>query len=189
MMTLEVTVQPAIEPVTLEQVKEHLSWDNDHFDAWISERITAARIQFEMETRVPLITRTVTYFGDSFSDVIELMPKLRSVNTVKYIDVNGDQQTVDPTVYDIDTKGIVGSIYPAYNKCWPCARYHKNSVEIEFTAGFGGFGSVPENIQQAISALIGTWLQNRESVVVGVQFGDLNKAYDSIASLYRVMSF
>jgi len=54
-----------------------------------------------------------------------------SVESVKYIDANGIEQTIDEDQYDlIDT-----SVSPAYNRSWPSHRWQREAVRIQYKAG------------------------------------------------------
>jgi hypothetical protein len=91
-------------------------------------------------------------------------PPIQAITAVQYYDFSGTLQTVPPASYNASI-GTPGRIQPAYAKVWPIAQPRIDSVQIQFTAGYGPTGaSVPANIQQAMLLCIGHWYQNREWV-------------------------
>jgi uncharacterized phiE125 gp8 family phage protein len=59
-MAIEVTTQPAVEPLTTAEAKAHLRVDLTHEDNLIDAAVIAARTYVENFTRLKLITQTVT---------------------------------------------------------------------------------------------------------------------------------
>lgn len=186
-MSFRRTTPPALEPITLEQAKDHLRVDDEIEDALISELIKTAREHCEQMTARALITQSWTYYGDCFYGDIDLKANLQSITSVKYIDSDGVQQTVDPNAYIVDKASIVGVVYSAYNTAWPYVRNVKNAVEIEFICGYGLPADVPSSIKSAMLLLIGHWFVNRESVIVGVSIADVPQAVDMLLAPYRVI--
>ena len=186
-MTFRLTTPPIVEPVTLQQTKDHLRVDDDMEDALISELIKTAREHCEVFTNRPLITQSWTYYGECFYGDIELKPNLQSVESVKYIDNNGIQQEVDVNGYMYDRVAVIGMIFSSYNMPWPYARNIKNSIEIEFICGYGLADDVPSSIKSAMLLLIGHWYVNRESVIVGVSIADVPQAVEMLLNPYRVI--
>lgn len=91
-----------------------------------------------------------------------------AVNSIKYVDTTGAQQTLDPTLYQVDPQGDDRPvrILPAYGKTWPATRYQPNAVIIEFEAGYADAANVPARIKLAIKQTVADWFNNREAVVV-----------------------
>jgi hypothetical protein len=95
------------------------------------------------------------------------MSPLQSVNSVQYVDFNAVTQTVSPAVY-VQSLGIPGRIQPNYAQVWPIARPTIDSVQINFTCGYGPVTSnVGENVKAAMKLMIGSWYEHRENVQVG----------------------
>ena len=65
-------------------------------------------------------------------------------NRVKYLDRNGDEQTVDAAVYMVnkDVEPAVIRLKP--NQQWPSALAVENSVWVEFTAGYEDIDGDPQ---------------------------------------------
>ncbi len=161
------TTPPTVEPLTLQEAKDHLRVDIGTDDAFITNLIQAARITYERQTNLALVNTTFTQFMDEFPLIIR--PKrspLVSVTTIKNIDDDGILQTVPAADYKVDNRWKPGRIEEAFDKSWPTTRDEVNAVEVEFIAGFGAAAAdVPADIKQALLLLIGHWYDNRESSV------------------------
>ncbi len=168
-MDWKVTTAPAIEPVTLAEAKLHLRVDADDDDALITSLIVAARIWCEGFQNRAFITQTITGYLDRFANSISLpQPPLISVESIKYFDTGGDQQTLSDSIYDVDTTSEPGLITLAFNQSWPAIRSVHHSVEIIFKAGYGDAGSdVPDTVKSAMKLLIGHLYEHRETVCDG----------------------
>ena len=105
------------EPVTLDEAKLHLRVDGTDENALISAMISAARESCEdrIEGAIPVTGWRLTL--DAFPDAIKL-PRgpVASVESVKYIDAAGVEQTLSPLDYLVDTASMQGYIVPAYGK-------------------------------------------------------------------------
>jgi uncharacterized phiE125 gp8 family phage protein len=98
-------------------------------------------------------------------DAIELLRyPVQSVESVKYIDGDGNEQTVDPATYDL--KGI--RIVLKVGKVWPTAARVPDAVSIEYTAGYDPEGSpplpIPKRLKRALKFLAGWYFENRVPV-------------------------
>lgn len=61
---------------------------------------------------------------------------LISVDSITYVDLNGVQQTLDPSVYQVDLLADQPRLLPAPGKYWPSTQFQENAVLIKFTVGF-----------------------------------------------------
>lgn len=124
------------EPVTLAEAKLHLRVDGTDEDTLIGGLISAAREACEdrIEGTIPVTAWQLTL--DAFPDAIKL-PRgpVVSVDSVKYLDSSGVEQTLSPPDYLVDTASTPGYIVPAYGKTWPETREQINAVTVDYTAG------------------------------------------------------
>lgn len=164
-MGLVLTTAPATEPVSLADAKLHCRVDDSADDALLTALIVAARRQAESQTGRALITQSWRETLDSFPVAAIALhnPPLVSVQSVKYIDTAGVQQTLDSGAYQVHTTGLVGLVAPAYDTEWPDTREQIDAVEIVFTAGYGNAAAVPQEIKQWMLLQIGHWHAHRES--------------------------
>ena len=164
--SVNVKTKPATGPVTLDEAKLHLRVTCTADDAYITTLIKVARLHAELFQNRSYITQTLELRMDCFPQfLIELpRPPSISVTSIKYIDSNGDTQTLDASKYTTDFNSYVARIVPAFNETWPTTRRVIDAVTIEYQAGYGAASDVPETIRQAILLLIGVWYENREPI-------------------------
>jgi uncharacterized phiE125 gp8 family phage protein len=164
-MTASLLSGPAIEPVTLDEVKAHLKLDGDAEDALLTSAIASARIYVEVATRRSLITQTWRIYLDAWprGRILELpVAPLLSVETILLYDVAGVPHELDPASYRIDRASVPGRIHAAHR---PAAALYENGVEIELTAGYGpAAADVPAPLRQAILMLVAHWYEHRGAV-------------------------
>lgn len=204
-MGLIQTTPPAAEPLTLAEAKAHLRVDDDvnEDDAMIASLIVAAREYAEVYTGRALITQEWQYvmdefprrhlYGERIPHEFRLpKPKLQSVQSITYTANDGTPTTLDPAMYVVDTASIVGRIALAHGQWWPDALRQANAVTVAFTCGYGDAAAVPAGIKQAMLLCIGSWYENRESVIVSVGralVSEVPFTVDALLSAHRVVEF
>lgn len=149
------TVDPTVEPLSYEQVRDFARIDGDADLRDISELIKTVRDSCEFETERSLLQQTWQFTLDSFpaSDTIELpRPPLTSVSSVSYIDENGSTQTFSSSSYDVDTTREVGRIRLSPSTSWPATQAARaNAVTVTYLAGYGTAASdVPASLTFAM---------------------------------------
>ncbi len=195
-MSLTLVSEPAVEPLSLRDVKTHLRVTIDDDDAYITTLITAARMRCEGATRRALITQTWDVFldqwptwdgyhgGQPFEPVNTLLPAggfvalpkppLQQISFVKYTDLSGVVQTWDPSNYLVEApagpRAARGRLALGWVKVWPIIRPVMNAVQIRIVAGYGDKPTdVPAILRQGMLLDIGTLYENRESVLSGAR--------------------
>lgn len=119
-----------------------------------------------------IITQTWELKLDAFpwAHVRVPLPPLQAVNSVEYIDTDGNPQTLptsDYTVAGIGSDGP-GRIVPAFGAQFPRTRAVPEAVTINFTAGYGPDGAaVPDAIKQALYLLTTYWYDHRDAAQGG----------------------
>lgn len=185
-MSWKVTTSPDIEPVTLAEAKLHLGVTMTEHDDLITSLITVAREWCEGYQNRAYITQTITWKLDSFPDTFCVpRPRLQSVTSIKYIDTDGNEQTLDSSYYDVDTYSEPGRIALAYGQSWPGIRGDINGVEVVYVAGYGDeAANVPERVKAAMKLLIGHLYEHRE-VIAELTLKEVPFAVTSLLSLDR----
>ena len=160
---LSVVTPPALEPVTVADVKLNAGITHDEDDVWLSRRIVSARQLAEVFIKRTFIETSWRLTLDELPSQFYLpRPTLRSVTTFKYLDTSGVQQTLDASNYTVDIYTEPGRITPAYNVSWPTYRQHTNCIEVIYKAGYGTTAaSVPQGIRDAIVLTVTQWYENR----------------------------
>lgn len=172
-MPYKLVTEPASEPVSLTEAKRHLRVDYTDDDDLIAIFIKAARQHAETYTGRAFIDQTWELTLDEFPDneIQILKPPLIEVESVKYDDAAGDEQTLsDGLDYTVDLASEPGWIVPT-DQTWPTTFDGINAVRVRFRAGYVGGSpeaeTVPNDLKAAILLYVGTLYANRETVVIG----------------------
>jgi uncharacterized phiE125 gp8 family phage protein len=178
---------PAAALLTLQEAKDHVRVDSTAEDTLITALIAAATDAIEGYLQRALITQRWRYSIDRFPyacasrswerpsssisplDAIALpRPNLLAVVSLTYLDLNGQQQTLDPATYVADLDGTPGAISLAYNRSWPNAIAQRNAIVITYDAGYGAnAASVPGAIVAAAKLVLADLYANREASLAG----------------------
>jgi len=155
-----VTVEPVSEPVTLAEAKAQCRVDGSDSDTELNIYIKAARIFVEEYCGIKLVSQTVVLRCGHFCDFIDLpVAPLSAVSSVKYLDTDGVEQTLDTAIYESVLVGLDPSIRLKINQTWPAIRPCVNdAIRVTATAGYA---TIPEPIRAAIMLIISSWFDNR----------------------------
>jgi hypothetical protein len=147
----------------------------------------------------------------NYSQMLKLFRgPLTSVDSIQYIDTNGEPQTLHQGVdFVVDYLGFDPRIFPLPGQFWPSVIYTPNAVLVNFTAGYDpdptktlhintGAGSppfqepsydivigVPQTLRIANLMYVAHWYSNREPVVAG-QAGTLPMHLESMLWSFRI---
>jgi uncharacterized phiE125 gp8 family phage protein len=186
-------VPPATYPVTLAEVKEWCRIDSadSSQDVTLNLLIRMATGVAEHLTGRCFIERTLEAPFPWFERVIELplAAPLIAVEQVAYTDINGAEQIVDPSVYEIDTSHDPGRIQPKWQKFWPVIAglgYTFNPVRIRYRAGYVSVGSPPQTPAEFLPDELRVWMQsrmasfydNRAQFIIGTRIIDVQVPRD-----------
>lgn len=183
------TGAPLVEPITLAEALEHLREDEGEADDYIESLIVTARETCEERIERTLISSRWRVTMDSFPEAIVLFrPLIISVESVKYLDLDGVEQTLDPQDYIVDSVSEPGFVVRAPNVSWPDAQDRINAVWVDYTAGFGATAAdVPAPLRHWIKLAVGDMYtrRNRSSdrPTVPQDFAD------GLLDSYRMMRF
>lgn len=151
------------EPISVEELRQHLRIEHNDEDSYLSMLISSARALAENCIDGIIADRGYSLTLDSFSSSIEL--PLRPVDpasiVIAYTDASGNAATVSDYNYSSDLFSTV--IYPAYNESWPVTEDGSDKVTITFTAGLlGAEGVMPADVKHALLMIAGTLYDQRE---------------------------
>lgn len=186
-MTHMVTSPPAVEPVSVAELRAQVRLVHTQEDALLEHYIKAARQHVEGLTRRVLITQTLRVILDRWpaGRAVRLpVGPVQDVLSVSLLDSDGVPQALSPGEWRFYHGSEPGSLraQPGAGPAEPV-----NGIEIEFTAGYGADGSfVPAPLRQAILLLAAHWYENREA---SVDFGNgsMPQALDRLLSTYRLV--
>ncbi|MFH1603244.1 MAG: head-tail connector protein [Pseudomonadota bacterium] len=170
-MALTIVVQPAREPVTLEEIKDHLritETDTGAEDAVLLAFITAARRYCEKFQNRAYIHQTWRLYLPKFPDedfVRIPLPPLVSLSLFRYYGLAGTVNTLSTSVYYTDGYDEPARVYLKDGQSWPTETLRPAAaVELQFLCGYGSAAtSVPQEVKQAIKMMVGHMYEHREA--------------------------
>lgn len=190
-MRLTLTVPPDDYPVSIAEANLHLRLEGDEATTdkpLVRTMIKAATQSAQNFTARQFVTATYEMHLDSFrNEIILPRPPLQSVEEIRYIDEDEVEQVLDESVYEEDIFSTVGRVVLASGESWPVTSDQLNAVVVEFKAGYGDPGDVPEDIRAAIRLTLGHLYEHRETVLVGVTANELPQGAKSLLWSYRIL--
>lgn len=166
-MKLVINTGPTVEPVTLQELKNHLKIDvgtladSAQEDTVLNSLITASRKRIENMTGRKLVEQTWDYYLSGWPgvDYIKLpFGNLTTVADITYYDSTGGSTTFGlatgvATGFDIEKNGEgIGRLVLPSDSEWPSVSLRpSNPIDITFTCGYGTAAtSVPDALRTAI---------------------------------------
>lgn len=173
---------PTKEPLSLDEVKEHLRIESNDYDSELDALIQEARRYVERHTGKALITQTWNLVLDDFRIKLDIpYPPLQSIESVTYNDLDNTSQILNSAYYTVDTDSEPGRMNEAYGYSYPGVYPDLNSVTIQFKAGYGDDPEdVPETYKRAMKLYI-QWMYDGEKLA--------KNALDSIITESKVNWF
>jgi uncharacterized phiE125 gp8 family phage protein len=191
--------QPAVEPLSLADVKGHGHIDAGDEDGFYSRAIRAARqlIEGPNGAGLALVASQWRLRLDAMPAEIWIpMGPVIAIDTVAYRDHAGVLQTLDPAAYQWRQGQFEARIKPAHGLSWPAVRSQYDAVQVTFIAGFPGTDAEPPDLTAieeplliAMLMLIQHWNFNRETVVIGQIPAEIQFGFNSLVNRYRVGRF
>jgi uncharacterized phiE125 gp8 family phage protein len=203
-MPLRLISAPEQEPVSLAEAKAHLRVDFDDDDDLITLLIRAARTHIDGKDGWlgrALVRQTWELVVDTFpcddGEIKIPLPPLQSIESIKYDDADGVEQTLASDQYDVDNVSEPGWVVPTEDgDGWPDTLDAVNAVRIRFVAGYPESevdgspedlaGNVPAAIKQALLMYIATLYEHRENTVIGQAPAALPWAAEHLLFPYRI---
>jgi uncharacterized phiE125 gp8 family phage protein len=177
--------QPAVEPITLAELKTHLRITNTADDDWLTAAIKAARVACEDYTCCVFIRRTFRQTCDTAGNnnaawwdgvrqvsvsvlspsTIEVLKRpLVSVEAMTTYDDSDTGVVVASSVYFIDSSDTLqqGRVILRRGQAWPIVLRVANGLTIDFTAGFAASAAgLPADIVLAVKMVASHLYANR----------------------------
>jgi hypothetical protein len=73
-----------------------------------------------------------------YGHIVLPLPPLQTVTAIKYLDADGNEQTISTSVYRVVNNGTEPSVVMLVGgQYWPTHGCYPDAVRIEFTAGYG----------------------------------------------------
>jgi len=178
---------PSLEVVTLDDLKTHTRVQHNNDDEYLQKLIVEAREEIEDISGLALISQTwqmtldrwpgqqdqwwdgvrqmaTTELDGGFPSTIEpLRYPLISVDTINVYDEDSNSTAVTiASVFDVDVISKPGRVVLQSGATWPIASRSINSIEINYTAGYGAAVSdVPTPLTRAVRNMAGYMYSHR----------------------------
>lgn len=155
-MTIKIITPPKVEPVSIDEAKQHLRIVDSDDDIIVASMIKQAREFCEDFQNRKYITQTLELVLDGFPEdnyiSFDSCSPIQNVESIKYYDTDGQEHVFDSNNYIADLDSFVNRIVLGYCKLWPLIPLQPaNAVRIRFTAGFGDDAeAVPETVKWAM---------------------------------------
>lgn len=107
------------------------------------------------------------------------------VLSVKYIDTNGVQQTLNPSQYSVDNVSVPGCVHRAFNVTWPDTRPQWDAVRVQFVVGWT-IDTIPEPIKQAVVLLVSQMYEHRTPEVDSRALTPVLFSFQALLDVYKV---
>lgn len=155
--------------VSLAEIKAGLSIhssNTDHDTELTSLEARASQILERHCNRAFIRRGSFVLTLDRFPDSNVIMvprPPLVQVDSITYLDTDGNSQTWDSSKYYVGAASTPAKITPAINESWPTTQVRIEAVTITYTAGYGTtYESVPAPIRQALILCIRSWFERHD---------------------------
>lgn len=186
-MSLIENTAPATEPVTRAEAALWMRYTGTLQNDVIDSLIVAGRRYVEAWTGRTLVTTTWDFYTNQLCDSINLPTgNAIAVSAITYQDLDDAEQTLTSTLYGLDNKSVINTIYRVPNQSYPSVLDRPNSVKITLTAGYGAASAVPEDIKTAIKMMVALCYEHREaSLMESLKENPAIKALLQIDSKYQ----
>lgn len=182
--TTKIITEPAVEPVTLEQVKNHSRITHVEDDSWLSMAMIVARQYVEKTCELSLITQTRRMTFRKFDEPylkLSYGPTI-SITSIQYYDQTNSLQTLASYQATLESNPCL--IVPGVGQRWPSTTPDRlDAVRVTYVAGYGDPEQVPAALRQVILLLVDHWYNNRGAFEIGsnssIPFG-----VDNLLSLF-----
>jgi uncharacterized phiE125 gp8 family phage protein len=181
------TTDPAVEPISIADMKAHLREDGDDSDGLIAQYITMARQKVEGDTRRALISQSWTLSMDRVPangrPIVLPVNPVSAVTSITSYDEADASSVVATSVYRLDTASVPARIVLKDGQSWPSGLRPETGLVVVFVAGYGTTAATIKDAQllQAIYLLVGHWYMTREAVHIG------NEQVQSLPLGYRAL--
>ena len=171
-MTPTLVTGPVVNPVSLNEAKQHIRVDFSDDDAVIDGCIRAATSHLDGYAGIlgrAIMAQTWSVALAFFPPAIRIpLGDLMSVESVKYFDPDGVEQTVDPATYYVGKDARGPYIVLKDGETWPDTAVRYDAVTVTWIAGYGSEPiDVPDAVRHAIKMLAAHFYDERGSVVIG----------------------
>ena len=162
-MTPLLIAGPAVEPVTLAEMRTYLRLDDNAEDDLVSALIKAARLLVEAACGRQLVEQTWRLVLDRwpYGRIVRLpLSPLIRVERVRVFDAAGTPADLAPALYRAETASDPPRV--AVDSAAPEPGLAAEGIHLDVVVGFGPpAADVPAPLAQAVRLLVARWFENR----------------------------
>lgn len=188
---------PTKPALTVEDAKLHLRVDSDIEDMLIEMQLEAAVDLVESFTTRILAPANYRQSFDEWSTkgYLDLgVAPIREVTSLKYMDGNGDEQTIDAANWYWRPNQDGGRLYLASGYSNPTLWGRPGDIAATFSAGYSAPNEMsedqalrcPARAKSLVLLILGNWYANRESSVVGSSVNELPGGMRDLLNALRI---
>lgn len=177
-----ITVAATAEPVSDSEAKAQATIDFTDDNALVTRLIAAARAHVEKYCGVRFASQTVSVSCDRFADMCRFPEApATSITSIKYIDVDGAEQTLPTSVYELRADGFEPSVALKYGQAWPAMRPGSRITVVAVV----GYTAAPDDVKHAMLLLMAHWYASREAVNIGTIVTTVPMGVDALLCNHR----
>lgn len=183
-----VVTEPAIEPLSLNEVKQALKITTTANDAHLAGLIIAARRQVEKDLADACLVPTVvdTWLDRAPQGRALEIPRwpLQSVASVKSYDQDDVETTLAADTYLVDTVSRPGRLILNYDASWPSSLRPYKSIVVRHTSGFGSAAKTVSSITRSGTTATVTlplahgWASSKRITLAGIDQAEYNGTFE-----------
>lgn len=188
-MPLILITPPALEPVSLAEVKAHLRIDTSTDDLLLSALIATSRQQIEAVLDLALINQSWSLTLDSWppSRTTDLpIAPVSALTAVRTFDADGIASPLPLASFQLDSASNPPRVHCKTILTVATPLRALAAIEISFIAGFGATAAaVPAPLRQALLLLVAHWYDNRSAGDASISVQAIPDAISSLLAPYR----
>ena len=185
-MTVTIISPPLTQPVTLNQIKQHLRLDHTSDDDYLTELTGAATAHIEAHIGHCLINRTLRQYVDVLPSERTISVKAWPVSEILSItgyDTDGEPDVLPANAYTLKNLNGIAQVEIGNEASF---ENFINGLEIDFVSGHGDSSlDVPSNIIRAILVLIAHWYEFRGTLPAGDETALIPQGIDKLLAPVR----
>lgn len=183
-----IIARSTLRAVTLDQVRDYLSIISTSDDEKITRLLDAAIDYVEGQTGVAMLRQTREVVFDEFDSSLRLpRAPLVSVDSVKYLDANFAEQTVDQSSYYVDTASVPGAVVFKPSFSLPVLASAGGAVRVRYVCGPDTIDLSSRDLPLAVMQLVRHWYDNPAPINVGNITTPLPHALDALLWINRII--
>jgi uncharacterized phiE125 gp8 family phage protein len=182
MYTVQVITPPASEPVTTQELKDHLRLNDSSEDSLLAGFIKTARLQFELNTGVAVLPTVFRQHFYAIAGPIYLYRgNVSAIGSVMYWNTAGN--FVSDSTYLSD---LISNPAKVWWQVYPVTHSDKSPKGyVEFTAGWANAAAVPEDVKTCIKLLAAHYYAHREAYTEDTDLRNLPLGFQSVCRAYK----